>query len=663
MRRRVQRQSLVVVPLLALVLAGRAPSPAAATLSFTPCPNAAGFSCASLGVPLDRSGVVTGTISLSVERKLAGRTPSSTALVALAGGPGQAALPFASYTARTMAAALKSRDLLMFDQRGTGDSDPLSCPALEDPSTASPGRLFERCAAQLGPARRAFTTAESVQDIESLRRAGGYEKLLLYGTSYGTKVALEYAERYPQHVEALLLDSVVPTDGPEPLSIPTLEAVSPIIRELCSQQLCRGITNDALADLSRLILRLRRAPLSGTVYDGLGERHHTTISEVGLLGVLEAGDLNPALRALLPAAVRSALDDDPDPLVRLEALSEGLIPNLPSGEIRYAGGDETDEALFATTSCEEEPFPWQRDAGAAQRLAEARAFAEAQPAADFAPFDAATAFGADLVSACAYWPDASPPPPAPSPLPDVPTLILSGAQDMRTPTPNARRVAALIPDAQVEVVPFTGHSVIGSDLTGCAARALSQFFAGTPVQPCTSHTDVLRPTPVTPTRIADVRAPSGLPGLPGKTLVAVNETLVDLDRQVIAATLQVDEQLPNGASFGGLRGGYARIGAASLTLHRLAFVSGVQLTATFRIRNRRLLPATIQVTGPGAATGTVVLGSVSKRVSGVLGGRSFSLTLAGVRVAGAGSAEWPGAAELLSHLGHLPGAGPPARLP
>jgi hypothetical protein len=379
--------------------------------------------------------------------------------------------------------------------------------------------------------------------------------------------------------------------------------------------------------------------------------------------VLEAGDLNPALRALLPAAVRSALDEDPDPLVRLQALAEGLIPNLPSGEVRDAGGDETDEALFATTSCEEEPFPWQRDAKAAQRLAEARAFAQAQPATDFAPFDAATALEADLVGSCAYWPDASPPPPAPSALPDVPTLILSGGQDMRTPTPNAMRVAALIPDAQLEVVPFTGHSVIGSDLTGCAARALSQFFAGTPVQPCTSHTDVLRPTPVTPTRIADVRAPSGLPGLPGKTLVAVNETLVDLDRQVIAATLQADEQLPNGASFGGLRGGYARIGASSLTLHRLAFVSGVQLTGTFAIRNRRLLPATIQVTGPSAATGNVLLGSVSKRVSGMLGGRSFSLTLATVRVAGAGAGEWPAAAELLSHFGHLPGAGRPPRLP
>jgi hypothetical protein len=207
------------------------------------------------------------------------------------------------------------------------------------------------------------------------------------------------------------------------------------------------------------------------------------------------------------------------------------------------------------------------------------------------------------------------------------------------------------------VVPFTGHSVVGSDLTECTARALSAFFAGEPVPPCPSHTDVLRPTPVTPTRISDVHAPRGLPGLPGKTLVAVHETLVDLDRQVIAATIQADvSQLPNGASFGGLRGGYARLSASSLALHRLAFVSGVQLTGTFATRDRQLVASRIRVSGPSAAGGTVLIGSLTKRVSGVLGGRAFSLTLAKVRVAAAGSGEWPAAGRLLAHFGRIAAA-------
>ena len=91
-----------------------------------------------------------------------------------------------------MAPALASRDLLLFDQRGTGSSDPLSCSALEEATPASNvASVFEQCALDIGPARADFTTQESVQDIEALRKAAGYEKLVLFGTSYGTKVALE----------------------------------------------------------------------------------------------------------------------------------------------------------------------------------------------------------------------------------------------------------------------------------------------------------------------------------------------------------------------------------------------------------------------------------------------------------------------------------------
>ena len=102
---------------------------------------------------------------------------------------------------------------------------------------------FEHCALEIGPARGGYTTQESVEDIEAIRQAAGYEKLVLYGTSYGTKVAEEYAERYPQHVESLVLDSVVLPDGPEPFSIPTFQAIGSVLDELCSNNACAGITH------------------------------------------------------------------------------------------------------------------------------------------------------------------------------------------------------------------------------------------------------------------------------------------------------------------------------------------------------------------------------------------------------------------------------------
>src|ERR1019366_6393546 len=131
----------------------------------------------------------------------------------------------------------------------------------------------ERCAQQICAKRGSYTTQESVADVEAIRQAAGYEKLVLFGVSYGTKVALEYAERYPQNVEALVLDSVVPSDRSDPFSISMFQAMRPVFEELCSARACAGITANPLGDVARLAARLHKHALSGYVYDGSGHRH------------------------------------------------------------------------------------------------------------------------------------------------------------------------------------------------------------------------------------------------------------------------------------------------------------------------------------------------------------------------------------------------------
>ena len=191
--------TLLLAAVLALCCSALCGVASAGALSFVPCAgaSAAGFECTTVPVPVSRTGLAAGTLSLSLERKQAGPTQSRTAVVALAGGPGQAALPLGEFIAKALAPALGTRDLLVFDQRGTGTSDPLSCGALSSFGGGSASQAFERCALEIGPARGGYTTQESVEDIEAIRQAAGYEKLVLYGTSYGTKVAEEYAERYP----------------------------------------------------------------------------------------------------------------------------------------------------------------------------------------------------------------------------------------------------------------------------------------------------------------------------------------------------------------------------------------------------------------------------------------------------------------------------------
>jgi pimeloyl-ACP methyl ester carboxylesterase len=638
---------------LAALLAGSvsallaaSPSASASGLSSAPCLNAPSYLCSSLSVPLDRGGAVGGELTLSIERLAKGPTPSQDAIVALAGGPGQAAIPLASAAARMMVGGLGSRDLVVFDQRGTGASDPLECAALERPSPkpASIGGVFERCALQIGPARGSYTTEETVADIESIRQAFGYRKLVLFGVSYGTKVALQYAERHPEDVEALVLDSVVPSAHADPFSTAMFKAIPAMLAELCSAHACDAITRDPAGEMARLAARLHGHSLQGIVYDGLGRRHRLALSEADLLNLVGAGDLNPALRALLPAAVRSALDGDPSPLLRLNLLSEGLIPNVPvapapspaaaAPRLPRASG-AIDEALFVDTTCEEELFPWQRSAAPKARLAEALAALRALPSAEFFPFDPGVEWDDSLLPGCAQWPNVAPAPPPAAPLPAVPTLLISGLQDVRTPTANAQLVAARIPGARLLTVPYTGHSVLGSDFSGCAQAAVRAFFAGAPIQPCQAGANPFAPTPLTPTRLSAVRPVAGVPGKAGATLAVALDTILDLERQVIGATLQAEQALPSGSSFGGLRGGYARLTSSLLTLHRLSFVRGVQLTGTFPIRRGHLMRSTLRVEGGAAARGRIRIAG-SPRVSGTLGRRHFDVNLAKVHLADKG---------------------------
>jgi pimeloyl-ACP methyl ester carboxylesterase len=599
-------------------------------------------------VPVDRSGLASGTLTLNVERKLAGVTPSRSAVVALAGGPGQAALPLSSFTAQAIAPALSSRDLLLFDQRGTGTSDPLSCPALEDPGiVGSLSHIYELCALELGSVRGDFTTQESVQDIEALRVAGGYEKLVLQGVSYGTKVALDYAATYPQNVEALVLDSVVPPDGSEPLHVPSFQAVAPVMDELCEAHKCAGITSNPVSDISHLVTRMSTRALHGYVYDGSGRRHSVSLEASGLFDLMTSGDLNPALRALLPAAVKSALHNDPGPLLRLHLLAVGLIPSGLQAQASAEPAPELNEVLYAVTTCEESPFPWSRAAPAHTRMLEASGYLDAQPASSFYPFNADVALEDSALPSCVSWPDASPPPPSNRALPNVPTLILSGEQDLRTPTSNARSVAAMIPASQLLVVPFTGHSVVGYDLSHCSSNAVSSFFNAIPIQPCGPTANQFTPTPITPTKLAYIHPPAELRGRAGQTLVAVLDTLVDLNRQMIGATLQLNKELPNGASFGGLRGGYARLSSRSATLHDYSLVPGVQLTGTFPVRNGALQTSTIRISGSAASPGTVRTGSTRvARITGTLGGKHFSVSLAKIKISSRGAEGWPSQAAI-----------------
>jgi pimeloyl-ACP methyl ester carboxylesterase len=614
--------ALLAAGWLSLLPALAAPS-ADADIRWGVCAESNSIACGHLTVPLNPAAPSQGAITLALRRHRAPLGEAKDAVIALAGGPGQSALPFLGQFDALLGPILATRDLIVFDQRGTGFSHRLSCPVFKHVHNLSPSHAVAVCGREIGQTRGLFTTAQTVADIEAIRQAGGYEKLVLYGTSYGTKVAERYAQEYPAHVEALVLDSVVTPNGPDPLERPTFAAVPRVLRQLCAGGACKAIARDPVGDLARLVRRMGDRGVRGTLIDPDGRAHTTRISSDDLVDVLLAGDFDPILRAEFPAAVRSAAYGDTAALAR-------LLGRAASGseEEEPGGAEGFDVPLYYATICDEVAFPWSLAAAPATRLLEAHAALRAVGASAFAPFTAANAFALSDIPTCAAWP-ATPGGPEidDAPLPDVPTLILSGADDLRTPTSGAREVAAAIPDAHLLVVPNTGHSVLGSDPTPCAHNALKALFeAGHEVRQCRERTPpaLALPTPLPPRSLAAVPVAPGNRGLPGRTLQAALLTLGDFDRQLLLAVLENFAEVLLGAGSvraGGLRAGWGGLVQGKIELHGYSYVPGVTVSGTIgSTGSGKLL-----IGGSAAARGTLRMSGPGS-LSGVLGGAHVHLS-------------------------------------
>jgi pimeloyl-ACP methyl ester carboxylesterase len=604
------------------------PPPANAALRFQRC-DAFLLQCARLSVPLDRSGVTPGRVSLFVARLRARVRPARGAFFALAGGPGQAASDaFGGDGLGVLAPAFRRRDLIVFDQRGTGRSGVLRCRALERSNLFDAGPAAGACARRLGARRHHYTSPASVEDIEAIRRELGVGRITLYGTSYGVKVALGYALTYPANVERLVLDSVVEPAGPDPLYLPSLAAVPRVLGAVCRSR-CRAFTGDPVADLGALVRRMAVRPLRGRVVDPRGRPRRVRLSRGELFLILLSGDFDPSLRAAFPGAVRAALDGDTAPLLRLKRRSISVAAEPPPPRVFST-------ALFTATTCEESPFPWPRttppDPFERRRLTEAAV--ASIPASAFLPFDRGAALENDLLQLCDRW-AAAPAAPAfgPGPLPDVPVLLLEGEDDLRTPVESARRVAALFPRSKLVVVPDTGHSVLGSDRSGCARRAFARFFRGQAVPSrCPRRPRAFPALPPPPLTLREVPPAPGTRGIRGRALGALALTLRDVGSDSLTQLI-FDPDDPDLARGGGLRAGRYRLGGnGTLRLTGVVFVPGVRVSGRLRRFGERGQRGSLRLSGPVTPDGALRVRG--RRVVGRLGGQRVRTSL-GARPAAA----------------------------
>lgn len=218
-------------------------------MALEPCELAGGVAarCGTLTVPENQATGRGRTIDLFVAVLPAtGPTPAPDALFFLSGGPGGAASVEYAWTADALYGLNRSRDFVLVDQRGVGQSNPLRCPppgftvadALRPENAPQLDAYIADCVSDLPGDPAHYTSAMAAADLDAVRAALGYEQINLYGGSYGATLAQYYALAYPERVRTLFLE------GASLLGVHLRERW-PITRQAALEQLFAACAEDA----------------------------------------------------------------------------------------------------------------------------------------------------------------------------------------------------------------------------------------------------------------------------------------------------------------------------------------------------------------------------------------------------------------------------------
>ncbi|MGI5427264.1 alpha/beta hydrolase [Streptomyces sp. CA-179760] len=213
---------------LAAAPAVHALSSATGTLRWSPCddPEKPGAECATLSVPVDWAHPDGPRLDLAVARRQATDPGARVgSMVFGPGGPGDSGVERVVRGISRFSPEVRRRfDIVSFDPRGVGGSNPVTCsgdllakrpsPELRsqadfDATLAYNRRLRADCGDRTGPVFDHLDTAQTVRDVDALRAALGERKLTFHGSSYGTLLGAQYAETYPRRVRAMVLESVM----------------------------------------------------------------------------------------------------------------------------------------------------------------------------------------------------------------------------------------------------------------------------------------------------------------------------------------------------------------------------------------------------------------------------------------------------------------------
>jgi pimeloyl-ACP methyl ester carboxylesterase len=449
----------------------------ATSLAWHSCDNT--FQCATLQVPVSYSDPAGPSIGIAVvELASTGSHPVGD-IVFNPGGPGESGVQFLEQASNIFPASLRAQfNLVSFDPRGTGSSDPLQCLTPDQIRTYLALTPVPSTSAQINQVETAtkgfvanceknkpvsfiesMSTANSARDMDRLRAALGQAKLTYYGFSYGTYLGTVYAEMFPSKVRAMVLDGAVdPALGNTALdtqqSLGFETDLHDFLNWCAAHSSCSGglpaAPTKAFAELMRSFEKGK--VIQANLQPAFGGTQPVDYG-VALLGVLTAL-YSSSTWPILGTALSNAFNGDGSYLAALAynyagQNQDGTFSNILSAD--------------TATSCLDRPAP--------TSISDYKALA-AQLEAVAPDFGGSEAWS---TLSCAYWPAGPQTQPAPAHAPGAPPILVVGStNDPATPYAWAKALASQLPHAVLLTRTGAGHTAY--QFSSCVRNYADQYL-------------------------------------------------------------------------------------------------------------------------------------------------------------------------------------------
>lgn len=371
------------------------------------------------------------------------------------GGPGGGAATLAFSRVPMFRRFQRDRDIVLVDQRGTGGSNPLDCSPevprdVDDLSTLDddPTMRYRACLERLDADPRLYTTELAMDDIDDVRVHLGYDRINVWGGSYGTRAALVYLKRHDGSVRSVVLDGVAPTDMRLPLyaARDSQRALDRLIDDCSRDPVCAREFPSLKQSVATLWERLAARPKVTVTHPRTGMPAEVTMTPRLAGSVVFTSLYSPEVSALLPRLLTDASEGRFQGLLAL-----AFTRDSPKGAMS--------DGLYLSVVCAED-----RPRITAEDIAR-----ESQ-----GRFMGAMMFETQM-RPCEFWPRGAVADEYYAPVTSTrPVLILSGENDPVTPPSWGEGVARHLPNARHIVVPGAGHITL---TRGCVPELVSAFLA------------------------------------------------------------------------------------------------------------------------------------------------------------------------------------------